>query len=161
MEGAVQIKESARAGRSYPRRGLVAAGLAALVLTVPPLSGCAVVGRLFTAAEVLSAAGDVLDAVAQPAAHRSAEVRGVVNGTHGAGLRLRASPGAGQVAVLPDGTAVAVLCLVSGPHVRGPRGATSDWSYVRTAEGGNGYLSNAYLELDTDPEIVHLCRGEQ
>lgn len=136
--------------------------VAAVVLSVLPLSGCAAALRVMAAAEGVAAAGELLDPHGgPPSAERSAaenlDVRAVVGGTRGSGLRLNGRPGADRLAVLPDGTDVAVDCRTPGPHVDGPYASTSTWVGVRTWDGRSGFLSTAYLLLDADAATVPPC----
>lgn len=133
--------------------------LAAALVLLLPLSGCALAGRLLGTASAASVR-DALDTDperAVPATTGARVIHAVVNGTRGSGLRLNRDPGAGRIAVLPDGTVVTVLCHAVGRPVTGPYGSTSTWSYVTAPDGRNGYMSDAYLVLDADPAAVPRC----
>jgi hypothetical protein len=151
----MRVTTEGRAGRCPVVRAAVALTLAAL-----PLTGCAVAARLATTAEAVSTIRDVLDAgraAPAPAPTAAVEVHAVVDHTHGSGLRLEARPGSGRRAVLPEGSVVTVLCSTPGPEVDGPRGRTVQWSFVRTGDGQDGYLSEAFLVLDADRSAVRPC----
>lgn len=137
------------AGRRTVRHLLIAAVLLLLAL---PLSGCAATLRFLAAAEGAVAVGEALGDRADravPSVSGSRVVHAVVSGTGGSGLRLNGRPGADRLAVLPDGAVVTSTCLAAGPQVDGPRGSTSTWIKVRTSDGRRGFMSAAYLVLDT------------
>jgi hypothetical protein len=145
-------------GRPSRRRAVRAA--VALMLTAVPFTGCAVAARLATTAEAVSTIRDVLGAgreSREPAPAAAVEVHAVVDHTHGSGLRLDLRPGSGRITVLADGSVVTVLCSTTGPGVDGPRGMTAQWSFVRTGDGHEGYMSEAFLAPDVDRSAVRPC----
>jgi hypothetical protein len=157
-------------GTGEPLRGrrgtrtVVRAGqlLAAVALLVLPVQGCALAGRLLTAAGTAASVVEMVepDAEAGAATSAAAERRtayAVVSGTGRSGLRLNRQPGVERLAVLPDGTRVEVLCRAVGRVVAGPYGPTPGWSSVRTPDGRTGYMSDAFLRIDVDPDGVSPC----
>ncbi len=146
---------TARAGTRRLRR--TAATLALTAVLAASTSGCALAGRLLTTAEVVT----MVDDLAAGSTDRTSSLvllaaedgtpRAVVTGTGGSGLRLNGRPGADRLAVLPDGTLVAVECWVDGPAVDGAMGTTSAWARVGAPGGDTGYMSGAYLETSPDP----------
>ena len=158
-EGAVWIfkgvgEDRRSSGSTFP------AVCAAAVLMILPLSGCAAAARLLGAAQAAYAVSEALGASRHPpveAGNGVHDVHAVVSGTHGSGLRLNERPGSGRLTVVEEGSVVTVQCVAAGRYVDGPRGGTSQWSYVRTAGGRTGYQSNAYLLMDTASDTVPPC----
>jgi hypothetical protein len=123
-----------------------------------PATGCAVLARVLTTAEAISAVHDL--ASAPPVARTvtgGAGISGIVTGTRGTGLRLKDHPGGHRIAAFPDGTRVTIGCHSSGPRITGPAGATSMWSRVLTPDGRRGYMSEAYLRIDHASSDVPTC----
>ena len=149
-------------GREAGSAGRTLLVLAVAVLIALPVSGCALAGRLLSAAGAASTVHDILEAGAGPPApartgSQSREVHAVVSGTGGSGLRLNRSPGEDRLGVLPEGTEVTVTCRAVGRPVTGPYGSTSTWSRVHTPDGRDGFMSDAYLVLDVEPAAVPSC----
>lgn len=139
---------------------LVSAGLVGVVL-VGSTSGCAVAARLLMAAEAIDTLHDLAEdfPVDPRPPVRTAAIgpTAVVSGTHGDGLRLNARPGQDRLLTVPEGTSVAVLCDNTGPEVTGSARTSSTWTYVRTADGSTGFMSNAYLDVDPGGPTVPRC----
>ncbi|MCO1657835.1 SH3 domain-containing protein [Pseudonocardia humida] len=136
--------------------------LAAAALLVLPVGGCAVAGRLLTAAGTAASVVEMVEPGAEAGAATSAAAErrtahAVVSGTGRSGLRLNRVPGAERLAVLPDGTRVEVRCRAVGRVVGGPYGPTAAWSSVRTPDGRTGYMSEAFLRFEIDPDGVSPC----
>jgi hypothetical protein len=143
-----------------PSRRRVVRSAVALMLAAAPFTGCAVAARLATTAEAVSTIRDVLGTgreSPESAPTAAVDVHAVVDHTHGSGLRLDARPGSGRITVLADGSVVTVLCSTTGPGVDGSRGTTVQWSFVRTGDGHEGYMSEAFLVLDADRSAVRSC----
>lgn len=150
----------ARAGGKTSRR--VAALLVCIAMVSLSLSGCAAAARVLTAADVVSRLNDIVasfppSGAVDPRLSEASKARAVVSGTGGAGLRLERRPGSGRLSVWPDGSDLTIECAATGPRVSGPRGATSTWSRVTTADGDQGFMSDAYLEVTEGTDAVPPC----
>lgn len=135
--------------------------LVCLALVLPAVSGCAMAVRAFAAIQVIDAVGDLTDDAPgrNPVVARTggSTPLATITGTGGSGLRLNGRPGGDRLDVLPDGTGVTVRCRIEGPERDGPFGPTADWFQVVVPGGGEGFMSGAYLDLDTGPAAVPSC----
>lgn len=122
-------------------------------------SGCAAAARVLTVVQAVSTVHNMLASLSpsDTSDSGSSTQHAVVSGTGGSGLRLERHPGSGRLSTWPDGSSVTVQCTATGPPVAGPRGATSTWSRVTTADRSRGFMSNAYLTITTDADSMLPC----
>lgn len=142
------------------RRG--AAVLAAAAVVVASTSGCAVVARGLLVADTLATVHDVVSRESGPRPVSGARpgpgtLEAVVDGTGGDGLRLREEPGGRRIALLEEGETVRWSCRRTGPSAEGPRGTTTAWALVTSADGVEGFASGAYLRGEEDVEALPTC----
>jgi hypothetical protein len=136
---------------AHRRTRRVAAVLAAAAV-VTSSSGCAVVARGLVVAETLTTVRDI---TRPTSGTRTLEA--VVDGTGGTGLRLREEPGGRRIALLEEGEVVHWSCRRTGPSAEGPRGTTTAWARVTSADGETGFASGAYLRGEEDVEALPSC----
>jgi hypothetical protein len=136
---------------AHRRTRRVAAVLAAAAV-VTSSSGCAVVARGLVVAETLTTVRDI---TRPTSGTRTLEA--VVDGTGGDGLRLREEPGGRRIALLEEGEVVRWSCRRIGPSAEGPRGTTTAWARVTSADGETGFASGAYLRGEEDVEALPSC----
>jgi hypothetical protein len=137
---------------AHHRTRRVAAVLAAAAVVVASTSGCAVVARGLVVAETLTTVRDI---TRPTSGTRTLEA--VVDGTGGDGLRLREEPGGRRIALLEEGEVVRWSCRRTGPSAEGPRGTTTAWARVTSADGETGFASGAYLRGEEDVEALPTC----
>ena len=150
----------ARVGGTTARR--IVALLVCMAMVSLSLSGCAAAARVLTAVDAVSRLHDIIassppSSAAGPRPSETSKAHATVFGTRGAGLRLERRPGTGRLSVWPDGSDLTIECAAIGPRISGPGGATSTWSRVTTADGNQGFMSDAYLKITEGTGAVPPC----
>lgn len=158
----ISSRGASRVGSAWRSRIRVLLVLLVGVAMVMSVSSCALAARLLATVEVVSAIQDMGDspevaATSPVVATGGADVRAVVAGTGGSGLRLQGRPGADRLSVFPDGTVVTVECQATGPSIASRNGESAIWSRVLTPAGSTGFMSDAYLRFESDPAAVPPC----